>query len=131
MSSSLNDFKEQALLAMGYTGSLNDMEAQFWANYNPSAGVTLAAIQAVTGPDGSKYVRILTGNYQTAANGSTSVFTIPHGAAALPVYANATANSALGDGNKFITWNATNITVTFDVAPAAGTLNLNWIALVS
>ena len=64
------------------------------------------------------------------ADGILTAFTIAHGLGAAPTWADATVGNALSNTLKYITYDATNITVTYAVAPLAGTLSLNWIAVV-
>jgi hypothetical protein len=62
--------------------------------------------------------------------GAQTAFTIAHGLAAAPTAVVVTAGSAAANGVHYATADATNITVTFAVAPATGTGNvvLNWSA---
>lgn len=123
----IGDLKRAFLLTLGFTGAMNDAEKQFWA----SGGNLVTQTQLTTpNADGTRWVRTKVGNYSTTADGNTNVFTFPHGVTGTPVYANVAAINATATGTRFITWNATNITVTYDVAPSPGTLTLEWVILI-
>jgi hypothetical protein len=67
-----------------------------------------------------------------SGDAATTAFTIAHGLAAAPTVVNLEAKSADAVGDKYWTADATNITVTFAAAPAAGTDNvvIGWEAKV-
>ena len=66
-----------------------------------------------------------------SGNGSTKVFTIPHGMTTTPVAAIVKPNSINAFGEFVTTIDATNLTVTYQFAPPTGTNNLGyeWIAM--
>lgn len=69
--------------------------------------------------------------------GAQTVFNIPHGltddagAGVIPTYADANGKDAVSNAAKTVTWDATNIIVTYTAAPASGTnnVNLGWVAV--
>jgi len=65
-------------------------------------------------------------NTQSGTGGSTLVYNIPHGLGVTPTYARADAKNSATAGIQFVTWDATNIIITYSVAPASGTNNLSW-----
>jgi len=65
-------------------------------------------------------------NTQSGVGGSTITYNIPHGLGVTPTYARADAKNAASAGIQFVTWDATNIIITYSVAPASGTNNLSW-----
>lgn len=66
------------------------------------------------------------GTSTQSGNGTSTSFTIPHTLGAVPTYANAVPKTAAAGNISYQTWDATNITVFYSVAPVAGTNNLNW-----
>jgi len=67
-----------------------------------------------------------------SGDGTTTSFSISHGLATTPSYANVTAETADAAGDFYITRGATTITVTYATAPPTGTNNvvLSWYAEV-
>jgi hypothetical protein len=65
-----------------------------------------------------------------SGTGSQTQFTIPHGLAGTPKVAVVTAGSNDAKGDFYVTYDATNIYVTYATAPPSGTNNvvLNWYA---
>jgi hypothetical protein len=65
-----------------------------------------------------------------SGNGSQTVFTIAHELVGTPKMAVVTAGSSDAKGDFYVTYDATNITVTYATAPPSGTNNvvLNWYA---
>lgn len=59
---------------------------------------------------------------------ATLVFTIPHNHGTLPAYVNVTSHNALSAALFYLTWDSTNITVTFAVG-LTGTVALSWMAI--
>jgi hypothetical protein len=59
-----------------------------------------------------------------SGNGSQTQFTIAHGLVGTPNIWRVEAGSADAKGDKYVTANATNLTVTFATAPPAGTNNV-------
>jgi hypothetical protein len=78
------------------------------------------------------YVTENSGVATFSGDAATTAFTIAHGLAATPTVVNLEAKSADAVGDKYWTADATNITVTFAAAPAAGTDNvvIGWEAKV-
>lgn len=71
-------------------------------------------------------VGIVSGVATPTANAVTTVFTIPHGLSSVPKHAEVSAGNALTAVLRHVSWDATNITITFLTAPLAGTLSLRW-----
>jgi hypothetical protein len=67
-----------------------------------------------------------------SGTGSQTQFTIAHGLAGTPKMAIVTAGSSDAKGDFYVTYDATNLTVTYATAPPSGTNNvvLNWYAEV-
>jgi hypothetical protein len=65
-----------------------------------------------------------------SGTGTQTTFTIPHGLAGTPKVAVVTAGSNDAKGDFYVTYDATNIIVTYATAPPSGTNNvvLNWYA---
>lgn len=64
-----------------------------------------------------------------AAPGAVATFNIPHGLGSTPAYYGVTPRNALSLGTGFVvTADATNLIVTFLVAPSAGALSFVWSA---
>ena len=59
-----------------------------------------------------------------SGNGSTTAFTIAHGLYDTPNHATVTAGSSAAAAAYYVSWDSTNLTVTFLAAPANGTNNL-------
>jgi parallel beta-helix repeat protein len=76
------------------------------------------------------YVSDNKGLYMANGDGATTTFTFPHGLSATPVYVGVTPNHATVNGDFTVTFDATNIIVTFKVAPAIVTngVKLVWKA---
>jgi hypothetical protein len=70
------------------------------------------------------YVTENSGTATFSGNGSQTQFTIPHGLAGAPISWRVEAGSADAKGNKYVTADATNLTVTFATAPQSGTNNV-------
>jgi parallel beta-helix repeat protein len=70
------------------------------------------------------YVTENGGTATFSGNGTTTTFTIPHGLAGTPKSWRVEAGSADAKGDKYVTADATNLTVTFATAPPAGTNNV-------
>lgn len=62
-------------------------------------------------------------------DGVASVYTIPHGLGQVPSFAFAGRGSSTNFDVFNTTWDATNIIITYENPPIAGTLDINWIAL--
>lgn len=67
-----------------------------------------------------------------SGTGAQTAFTIAHGLSFTPTHYFAQAGSAVAAALFYATVDATNITVTFNAAPASGTNNvkLNWAASI-
>lgn len=82
------------------------------------------------GYDGSDWVsltnKLITGSTILSANGTSTFYQIPHGLGATPSYFNVIATSNEAGSIKYVTADATNISVYYSTAPAAGTDNLSW-----
>lgn len=59
---------------------------------------------------------------------ATTVFTIAHGVGTVPAFCSVTPNNTLSTALFNVTWDATNITVTYLVG-LTGTLSLKWVAI--
>jgi hypothetical protein len=70
------------------------------------------------------YVTENSGTATFSGNGSQTTFTIAHGLAGTPKSWRVEAGSAAAEGDKYVTADATNLTVTFATAPPAGTNNV-------
>jgi hypothetical protein len=70
------------------------------------------------------YVTENGGTATFSGNGSTTTFTIAHGLAGTPKSWRVEAGSSDAKGDKYVTADATNLTVTFATAPPAGTNNV-------
>jgi len=72
------------------------------------------------------------GKSTQSGNASTKVFNIPHKLDTTPKSARVTAGSSDAAGNPVVTFDATNVIVTYPTAPPSGTNNLlfNWEAAV-
>lgn len=64
------------------------------------------------------------------ANGSSFVYTFPHGYVVSPAVIIVTRNQTTDFENFMTTWDDTNVTITYENPPAAGTVNLNWLAIL-
>src|SRR6478672_10697062 len=73
------------------------------------------------------------GTFSANGNSTNKVFTIPHGLGAVPTSVSVEAKSVDALGSFVPTWDATNITITYQVAPATGSNNVVfvWIAIIS
>ena len=71
------------------------------------------------------------GTSTQSATGTATSYTIAHGAGTTPTFATVTPMSDDATLIKKVTYDATNITVEYDVAPLAGSSNLvfNWLAI--
>jgi hypothetical protein len=67
------------------------------------------------------------GTISKSGNGSTTTFTIPHGLTPTPDVYFALPTNAAARGNISYSLDATNITLTYPVAPASGTNNLTYV----
>jgi parallel beta-helix repeat protein len=93
--------------------------------FEGSAGV--AVVKAGANTVVRRNVGYVTENSGTATfsgNGSQTQFTIPHGLAGTPKSWRVEAGSADAKGDKYVTADATNLTVTFATAPPSGTGNV-------
>lgn len=64
----------------------------------------------------------------TPTGTATTVFTIAHGMGVAPSWCGVTAQNALSAALSAVTWDATNITVTY-LAGLTGALSLAWVAV--
>lgn len=60
------------------------------------------------------------------ADGLKLVFNIPHGLGVKPAHGSISALSMLGAGDKYLSYDTTNIIITFAVAPTSGTMTFSW-----
>jgi hypothetical protein len=75
--------------------------------------------------------RMAAGTASPASNGVLTSFTIPHGLGTTPSSYSVMGGNALSVANPyFVTADATNLTVTYVLAPTTGTLSLKWMAVV-
>jgi hypothetical protein len=74
--------------------------------------------------DNVGYVTENSGTATFSGNGTTTTFTIAHGLAGTPISWRVEAGSSDAKGDKYVTANATNLTVTFATAPPSGTNNV-------
>ncbi len=86
-------------------------------------------IRAIGSSLATTITKMNTGTSTPAANGVLTSFTIPHGLGAVPKYANVAVGNVLSSALYFVSSDATNITVTYAVAPLAGALAFSWIAV--
>jgi hypothetical protein len=70
------------------------------------------------------YVTENSGTAVFSGDGSNKTFTIPHGLAGAPKSWRVEAGSEDAKGDKYVTADATNLSVTFDTAPPSGTNNV-------
>jgi len=68
------------------------------------------------------------GTATPAANGVVTAFTIAHGLGSAPAYVSVVPRNALSAALCYVTSDATNITVTYLVAPLTGSLGFSWSA---
>ena len=87
---------------------------------NANELVTKSQLDAATSGTGV----LPTGKSTQSGDGIATTFLIPHSLASTPNYINVNAGSTAASGIKYITADATNITVVYDIAPVAGTNNL-------
>jgi hypothetical protein len=66
------------------------------------------------------------GKSTQSGNGTTKIFNIAHALQAAPTSARVTAGSADAAGTPAVTFDATNIIVTYPIAPPSGSSNLIW-----
>lgn len=86
----------------------------------------------LTPPSNSSNTGIVGGSVLHSGDGSTTVFTIPHGMSTTPTTISVEPASAAANANPFTrTVDATNITITYTVAPASGTNNLAYFWMAS
>jgi hypothetical protein len=95
---------------------------------NQYSGVTNPIYLGNTGPKvygyDTSYVVRNGGTATFSGNGSQTTFTIAHGLAGTPKSWRVEAGSADAKGDKYVTADATNLTVTFATAPPSGTNNV-------
>lgn len=95
-----------------------------------SDGKVASAQLGVAAPAGSilyddgSYKRAYYGNAKFNGDGGTVTFNIPHGLGAIPSGFSVNASSADASGAFYITADATNVIVTYVVAPIVGVLNV-------
>ena len=82
------------------------------------------------GYDGNEWVslsnKLITGSTVLSSDGTRTFYQIPHGLGATPSYFNVIATSNEAGSIKYVIADATNISVYYSTAPAAGTNNLSW-----
>jgi hypothetical protein len=110
----------------GITGDL-------WLNTDSTLGGIVGYRRLTTGTGnaiGTDWAIVGTRHGTSTQNGTgaQTVFTIPHGLGTTPAGAQVNAGSADARGPFHVSWDATNITVTYGAAPASGTNNvvLRW-----
>jgi hypothetical protein len=84
----------------------------------------------ITGALGYTPPHVFVGSSTPAANGVLTSFSFAHGAGSLPTYVNVTFKNVLSAALNFVTWDSTNITVTYLTAPLTGALAFTWLAVV-
>lgn len=72
---------------------------------------------------------ITTGTSAPSANGILTSFNIAHGLSYTPSHVSITAKNILSTGYTTITWDGTNITISYAIAPAIGSLSFSWGAI--
>lgn len=118
----INDVKRTKLRSLGYVmGNINEAEKSFWETFGSGGSF----------PDGTMSYRGRTGQTTQAADGVKTVFTVPHGLSSTPLYASLIGRNINSGGEKFINWDATNLSVTYLIAPTSGNVVFNWIALIN
>lgn len=82
------------------------------------------------GYDGSQWISFsnntITGNATKSGDGTSLVYTIQHDVDTMPSYYNVQATSSAAANISYISADATNISIYYITAPAAGTNNLSW-----
>lgn len=73
---------------------------------------------------------ISTGTGTPNGDNVTLTFAFAHGLGATPSWVGVSPRNLRSCGDFFCTWDATNITVTYLVAPTAGALSLSFIAVM-
>lgn len=101
-------------------GNINDAEKAFWDTF----------LFGGASPNGTSFYSGRTGQTTQASDGIKTVFTVAHGMPGIPVYASMIGRNTNSGGEKFINWDATNISVTYMIAPTTGSVIFNWIALI-
>jgi len=117
---SLDDARHLKLISLGYMGSNNDAEKKFWEDF----------LGGEESPNGTSFYSGRTGQSTFPSDGLQTVFTVAHGLPGVPVYASMIGRNTNSGGEKFVNWDATNVSVTYLVAPVNGTVTFNWIALI-
>nr|DAI89606.1 MAG TPA: hypothetical protein [Caudoviricetes sp.] len=88
-----------------------------------SQAVNLGQLNSILDENRNQGVQTLT------LDGLSSIYNIPHGLGATPVFAFAGRGNSLNFDVFNTTWDATNIIITYQNPPLAGSLDINWIAL--
>lgn len=117
------------------TGAWN--KGDFVTNDNPATGSPIGWVCTVAGTPGTwKEFGIIekrkSGTSTQSGTGILTSFTIAHSLGATPTFLSVQAGSANAVGIAYVTADATNITVYYDIAPLTGTNNLTfyWEATV-
>lgn len=105
-------------------------------NVTPSAGGNTGWICVTAGTPGTwkefgTIEKRKKGSSVQSGNGILTSFTIAHGLGSTPTFINVQSGSANAQSISYITADATNITVNFDIAPLTGTNNLTFYWEVS
>jgi hypothetical protein len=106
-------------------------EGHSWQYPDRSFKLNIQKVGANTVVKGNRgYTTENSGIATFSGNGTTTTFTFAHGLAGTPKMAVVTAGSSDAKGDFYVTYDATNITVTYATAPPSGTNNvvLNWYA---
>lgn len=74
---------------------------------------------------------LVKGTVTKSGDGTTKIFTIPHGQSSIPEYASVTAKSTDALGTIKTDVDETNIIITYPLAPPSGTNNLVYSWMVS
>lgn len=69
-----------------------------------------------------------TGNVSSASDGVKVTYIFPHGLPFVPMHATITPKNLTSIGDKWLTYDTTNITVNFTSAPLLGTVQFSWAA---
>ncbi len=102
--------------------------------YSSGAGTVAAtdtvlqAIQKLNGNAVAQTAKFTLGVATPSADGILTGFSFAHGHATTPTHVSLTAKSVESSGLHYVTWDATDITVTYAVAPALSTLSFSFEA---
>lgn len=121
---------DSAIAGWQITGNVGyKVDAMFTGTQAASVG-SQASNNSFTTTAGGKLLSNNDGRAALNGTGSATSFTIPHGLGVAPRTVQVTPGSAAATGAHHVTADATNLTVTYDTAPATGTGNvvIDWTA---